>query len=139
MEYYDVAVWRAGRLTELPSCGDEAFGEAIDERGRIAGSSWCGSSYTDEHAVLWQDGKLRDLTSPGWGYSHAYALNERGQVAGGFATPSEDTGAFVWEAGQSTELPQLFVGNGSTSALANDETGRVVGTSGGHAVLWERR
>lgn len=137
---YDGFLWKAGKVTQLPNCVQQAWPRAMNERGEIVGSSYCGSDFSYEHAVMWQDGKVHDLTpgAPSGDTSEAAALNERGQIVGStYDEGSGDGGAFVFEGGRTTELPEL-AGAGETAALAINERNQIVGTSAGRAVLWTR-
>jgi probable HAF family extracellular repeat protein len=77
---------------------------------------------------------------PGGTYSHAYAINNAGQVVGYADAADGNPHAFIWQDGVMTDLGVL---DGGTSSGAYDisSTGVVVGNSvgprGTHAVVWE--
>jgi probable HAF family extracellular repeat protein len=66
------------------------------------------------------------------GSSKATAINELGQVAGTVAVggPGGTSRAFLWKNGEMVSL-------GEGEAWGIDDSGRVVGSSGGSAVVWE--
>lgn len=107
-----------------------------------------------EHAVLWQDGKQRNLGTLGGDQSEAVALNERGQVVGWSEVTAKDPRystplrhAFLWQRGKMTDLGTL-PGNDRKGrpwidswAVGITESGDIVGTcnSAGnarHGFIW---
>jgi len=120
---------------------------AINSVGQVVGFSEarrCGS----EHAFLWQDGAMEDISGgPGDpSFSRAYAINDSGQVAGLIvrdicAGQSLPTRAFVWENGVLQELGVL-TGHTYSAAFGINEAGEVVGRSGegsvSRAFLWDQ-
>jgi len=128
-------LWQRGKMRDLG-----AFRvQAINNHGQIVGYGEVGSHV---HAVLWQNGKLRDLGTLGGTDSHAFAINERGQVVGKSKRPPQGGPyAFVWQDGKMTEL--LTGGRYSSSAaVAINDHGQIVGwrfpksNHRLHAVLW---
>ena len=110
----------------------------INGRGQIVGTSDTGAG--EEHAVLWDDGRISDLGTLGGAYSAASAINAPGQVVGWAMTGDGHAHAVLWDDGHVTDLGTLG-GNVSVALDINDQ-GQVVGyaqTAGGpyHAFLWE--
>jgi probable HAF family extracellular repeat protein len=108
-------IWQDGVMTDLGTLGGrESSALAINDRGQVVGSSWINDrdqvfeDYTlkwgDSHAFIWQDGVMRDLGTLGGLDSHAYAINDLGQVVGISTTESELTSAFIWQDGVMTDL-----------------------------------
>lgn len=95
-------------VAELPSLGGQfSFPVDVDRRGRVVGQSRDTSGL--RRAVLWEGGRVTDLTSGSPGESAAAAINERGVVAGSFFTESTPIGsfpsdAFAWRRGTLTVL-----------------------------------
>jgi probable HAF family extracellular repeat protein len=122
---------------------------AIDDRGRIVGSSTTTSGQT--HAFLWQRGKMTDLGTLGRAYvgSSAVAVNAAGQVIGtSFTAKVTQTGqqghAFLWQRGTMRDLGTLGPAYPSSDAVAINGRGLVVGTSRAangppRPVLWRNR
>jgi probable HAF family extracellular repeat protein len=83
---------------------------------------------------------MTDLgTLPGRNNSHAFGINNRGQVVG-----ESDAGtspylphAFLYEHGAMTDLGALPVDNFSEGISIND-SGEIAGNSSSHAILWTR-
>jgi probable HAF family extracellular repeat protein len=127
-------LWSAGRMNELgcPASAQNSGVSAINRRGQIVG--WCGDEPPWQggptRAVLWQDGKPRDLGTLG-GSSVAVGINEHAQIVG-----TSGRHAFLWQNGKMTSLGALPAAR-TTSAVAINDRGQVVGTSGRHAFLWQ--
>jgi probable HAF family extracellular repeat protein len=65
-------------MTDLGG-GDFSKADAINDKGQIVGLSTVG---TEDHASLWQDGKMTDLGLIGGNQSEALAINRSGEIAG---------------------------------------------------------
>jgi len=114
-----------------------AFG--INTRGQIVGiSSPTYGEATGSHAVLWQEGTVRDLgtlPTPFDSRAEASDINDVGQVAGtSYGVPYVDgrrivqpSHAFVWQHGLMTDLGTL--GGLSSEAVAINERGQITGRS----------
>jgi probable HAF family extracellular repeat protein len=83
------------------------------------------------HAVLWENGRMRDLgTLPGaHAESGAEAINERGQVVGWSSTSSGISRAWLWDKGKLLNLGTL-PGRTESGATDINDLGQVVGWSG---------
>jgi probable HAF family extracellular repeat protein len=135
-------------LGALPGFEDCAA-RAINNRGEVAGYAR-NSDAPDEvsefrataHAFLWSKGKMLDLGVPsGYVSSRAYAINDRGQVAGWLLTKSGQTHAMLWQDGVMHDLG-TFPGGHTSVANAINNTGQIVGSSQGadgkvSACLWQ--
>ena len=71
------SIYDLGILEGPPWYGavDSAYG--VDNLNQVVGYSTFGSV---EHAFLWEDGQMIDLNTLGGNNSHAYDINELGQV-----------------------------------------------------------
>jgi probable HAF family extracellular repeat protein len=85
---------------------------------------------------------MTDLGAFG-GLSIAFDVNDAGQVVGMSETATGDRRAFVWQEGAMEQLPELDrpdVPEGDSRSVSFaygiKQGGQIVGTSGGHAVLW---
>lgn len=90
--YKHAFLWQNGRMQDLgvlPGCSWSAA-TAINDYGQVVGTSE-GETRNDGsgasgriHAVLWQNGKITDLGTPGSGLKdvHPYSINNTGQVVG---------------------------------------------------------
>ena len=85
-------LWEAGRMRNLgtlpgphPASRErESQALAVNERGQVVGTStvWRSGEWY-RHAVLWENGRIRDLgTLPGHQVSVATGINERGEIVG---------------------------------------------------------
>jgi len=131
-------VWQNGSPRELGQ-GRYASADKINNRGQIIGSS-SSASNPDQHAVLWEKGRMADL-----GIGSVTAINEHTQIIGSFSVQLRN-GSFtgqpvIWENGKARDLWKLVDGSTfttSTSANAINNRGQVVGqTSLGRAVRWQ--
>ena len=142
-------VWGGTGLQDLGTLpgGYFSFAEAINQRGQIAGISENGqidpvTGNPEFHAVLWEDGKIRDLGTLGGTSSFADSLNNRGQIIGaalnnvpdpfsivgvGSNTTLTQTRAFLWEDGRMHDLGTLG-GPDSFPVFVNNR-GQVAGMS----------
>jgi probable HAF family extracellular repeat protein len=130
-----------GKMTDLGTLGGQStVAWDINDLGQVVGD---GTTTTGEgHAFLWQDGKMTDLgvlgLVPASGqreramrYSHAVAINERGQVigvsgtraAGGYSHP------FLWENGKMIDLGALVWRGRKAEPMAMNDRGQIVGWS----------
>jgi probable HAF family extracellular repeat protein len=132
-------------LLGLPHVPGGAYSVAmgINATGLIAGYSTY-NEIESEHAVLWFNGKVRDLgTLPGGDDSWANALNDSGQVVGASNSAKTQPNAFLWSKAKGMfdlgVLPKGFY----SEAFGINKLGQVVGMSntiGGnwHAFSWSK-
>jgi probable HAF family extracellular repeat protein len=143
-------------LGALPGTDNCSNAQWINEKGDLAGNSENGeidplTGVTEIRAVLWKDGRIRNLGTLGGNHSAASTMNNRGQVVG-FAQnnipdiyslfdylilflPGDipcsscgtETRAFLWQQGQMLDLGTL----GGPDAWANaiNDRGQIVGFS----------
>jgi probable HAF family extracellular repeat protein len=117
--------------------------DAINERGQVVGWSSSAVDFGNDHAVLWENGKITDLGAPPLGVSQATGINNRGEIVGITQAFDALQQAALWANGATVELGRL---PGATASHATEinERGQVVGLSGSpddlweHAVLWDR-
>ena len=122
-------VWRNGAMQGLGR-GPFAHAGAINERGQIIGTS-SSAAMPEEHAVLWQNGRMTDLLPRGG----VTAINEQGQILGFRYVPTGNgftPTSVIWENGKMQDLG--FLGS------AINDRGQVVGgenRNDGHALVWQ--
>lgn len=140
-------LWQEGRIRDLGTLPGFrcSVATAINARGQIVGRAYNPQPSQPNlllwpsRAVLWEDGRIRDLgTLPSTLSSRAYAVNDRGQVVGWALTQSGLRRAFLWDNGRMTALK----GGAVSAATGINNRGQIIGVSGDsddlvHAVLWE--
>jgi probable extracellular repeat, HAF family len=103
--------------------GSDWWGEAINESGQIAGSSYTADD--ELHALFYSNGVLTDLGALGGNMSEAYCINNFGQVVGEAWTAS-NYHAFLYQDGIMTDLGTLGGIYNSEASYIND-SGQIVG------------
>lgn len=108
--------WRQGTgMVPLPNLGASSYGDA---RGvNFDGSVIVGDSGQVSHAVMWRNDQVTDLGLPvGFaGSSHAYAVNDAGTVAVGYAYDGVLERAYVWTASFGAELLDGYLSRNGVS------------------------
>ncbi len=134
-------VWRNNQMINLGALpGHVASGAlAISDAELITG--WSEDGAGNRIAVYWSNDQIREITSLGGLYSEAVAANRNDVIVGSSDTGNESIHAFIWEAGQTTDLGTFPVG-GDSHARSINVLREVVGDaflpSAGEtqAVLW---
>jgi len=130
-------VWINGTPSLLPVPGTSVHPSGINTAGTVVGTSGVGLS---SRAFLVSHGasSSTDLGTLGGTTAEAYAINDAGAVVGSADTANENSRAFIWRAGQMTQLSDL--GLSSAAFCINQQ-----GIAGGfvlrpdftrQAVLW---
>jgi probable HAF family extracellular repeat protein len=140
-------LWENGVMRDLGILGSSPCGEpvecgggiatAINIHGTVVGQSSTKGSQI--RAFIWQNGEMRDLGPFPGQNTNALAINDRGQVLG-----TVDQGpTFLWTNGETQIVPidRVLLGpNGGylgNQDLLLGPNGQVVGTRGGHVIIWE--
>ncbi len=155
---FSPVVWENGMIHELPTYPGDSDGvaAAINEKGEVAGASGTcapfnpnsGLYLTENHAVVWQNGKPTNLGNlgpnglPGAG-NHACAINNKGQAVG-HTTSHASTVGFFWTREKGMQGLGTLKGDFASFALGINDEGEVVGQSINadfsmfRAFLWEK-
>ena len=97
----------------------------VNAAGQVAGQFIAPGG--ENHAFLYSDGKVSDLTAPSPGYSFAFGMNALGQVVGGSGVKRNDCLPFIYDHGSMKRLGTL--GGSNAWAFAINDAGQVVGAS----------
>jgi len=124
--------------------GNFSVAAGINAGSIVAGTAT--NSRGNDQAVLWINGKIRDLgTLSGGSVSIANAINDAAQVAGGSDSAGTDTHAILWSKATGMQDLGTLIGSGGYSvAQALNRYGEVVGQStvgpGGqtHGFVWTK-
>jgi probable HAF family extracellular repeat protein len=127
-------LWRHGKVNRLGDFSPTGLNNAA----QVVGQAIRGGR---SHAVLWENGRLRDLHPLGADSSGGVRISNTGLVTGHLHTQRGENHAFVWMNGTMTELGQR--GRNSIPSAINDK-GQVVGYNQvldagelkRHAALW---
>lgn len=124
--------WRAGRLVDLGlPAGGQSYAAAVSDRTEIVGWTHAAPE-APARAFSWRDGTLTVL---GGEHSHAYDVNDRGQVVG--SSGGFDKVAVRWWRGVETRLTSEW-----TEAVAINRSGTVTGLHFGSwgtaGFVWQR-
>jgi probable HAF family extracellular repeat protein len=119
-----------GFMTDL---GGLSLALAINTGGQIAGVARTGGD--SDHAVVWEEGEIIDLDPTG-SSSRATAISDDGLVVGSTVRSGSDV-AVQWEASTQEASTLGGLSDESTVAYGINESGQIVGESGGRPVLWE--
>src|SRR2546428_2235062 len=114
--------------------GTSSHARGINDAGQVAGNST--HAFGVEHACLWTPGgtdgvptnpQMKDLGTLGGASSHAWEMNDVGQVVGMSETGAGESHAFLWQNGVMSDLGTL----GGTLCFAKgiNNLGQVVGQS----------
>ena len=124
-------LWKGGHRQSLGSLpggvpgGEFSMADSINDKGQVCGLS---KTPNDQHAFLWQEGKMTDLTPGLAGMSEAEFINDHGQMVGWIFKPPHRDQAAYWSQGKTTMLGYLLGGKFSEAYCVND-AGEVVGSA----------
>jgi probable HAF family extracellular repeat protein len=124
-------LWRDGKATRIGKLprDDHSSVHSINDHGQVIGSSF--GKDGEEHAFLWQKGRMTRLGHLGLGSSSPAAINDRGQVVGQSYRAVGEPHGFLWRRGKVIDI-------GSGEAADINSQGQVVGTKWfHHASLWQ--
>jgi probable HAF family extracellular repeat protein len=130
-----------GHETLHPLGEPKSFGSTASSLNRH--QQVVGAMYVDfehQHAVLWQNGRMTDLSTLGDNDSVACAINDRGEVVGFTGRNWNHTHAFLYRAGQMQDLGTL--GGARSQAQGINNLAQIVGFSRidrttNRAFLWQ--
>ena len=141
-------LWRDGVLNDLGTLpgGPGSCGQWVNNSGVVVGASANGAidplvGWPEINAVRWRNGSILNLGTLGGNESVAFAINNRGEIAGGalntvpdsyqfgviFPYGATQVHAFLWRDGTMKDLGTL--GGPDSNALYLNETGDAAGLS----------
>lgn len=114
-------LWQNNTFTYLSNLGYGGSANDINEDGLIVG--WAASQPTGQtHAVIWDNEKMADLNNyinaPGWTLSLAYAINDRGQIAGVGLYNGQQRAFLLTPVPEPSSIFALLAGLGSIGGVA---------------------
>jgi probable HAF family extracellular repeat protein len=124
-------------LGALPGGNGESWAAGINDLGQVVGGSGAKSGQT--HAVLWQNGSLKDLGAVSGGSSYASHISNEGLIVGSIADAKHATHAVLWRRGN---LEALDLPGAVSAAVGVNDAGQITGTMGtgdpedNNAFLW---
>jgi len=136
-------VWGPGRnqIQELPLIAGDTSGAAtaINDNGQAVGiSGTCDQAVgrdTAAHAVLWENGTVRDIypEAPAPYWNTPTAINRQGDIVGFVGSPNDRDGnmltAFLWTSRNGMRILGALPGDVFSEALGINRSGQVVGLS----------
>jgi probable HAF family extracellular repeat protein len=130
---YHATMWNGTASIDLGSLGATgnrgSLANAINDSGQVVGYSFNDGEYA--HATLWNGTSIIDL-APSGRASMANGINDRGEIVGFTQDRFEvKYHAALWNSGSWTDLSSTLHYEYSSYAYAINESGQVVGTSGG--------
>lgn len=138
-------LWEKDQPRPLPTVGGDSDGNAnaINEQGQAVGYS--GSCVAATHAVTWKNNTAFVLQDLGGIRSNvAYAINNRGQIAGKVRKADDTTyEAALWQPDGSLTILGILPGDSAAIASGINDKGQVVGStldssfSFVHAFIWQ--
>jgi probable HAF family extracellular repeat protein len=138
-------LYLAGVMHDLTTAdGLSSHGVGINASGQVAGVFYSADA-AENHAFLWTpttpnglDGSFQDLGTLGGTFSsHAYDINDSGQVTGySITSQGEAYHAFLYDEGVMQDIGWLDSWLDSTFGLGINNSGQIVGVSGGRAFLY---
>lgn len=145
-EQYHAFVWtKPGPVIQLPDAGySGSRAWAINDAGVVVGEVWTVGINGSSRGVRWlppaTSGAAYTMEDLGLPDSHAYDINNFGEIVGQYAPPNSTIKAFYWLNGNLKDLPLLIPIKGGGARSIN-ENGDVAGwcrmpSSYEHAVLW---
>jgi probable HAF family extracellular repeat protein len=126
-----------GSFTEVKTFGEGyTVPHRINDSGEVVGDGVVQNG--NEHAFSYFNGKLNDLSMPGWKNSHARDINSRAQIVGFLGLEDGKQRAFLYSDG---EIKDLGVPTGYTASTAKgiNASGKIVGSAynvTGGGFLW---
>lgn len=112
--------------------------QAINNQGDVVGMIATSKNVT--HAVLWQNGDLKDLGTLGGTYAYASDVNDNGQIVGYSETTDGSLHAFLYNDGKMNDLGTF--GGVSSSAYGISNSGQIAANyesadGASHAILYD--
>jgi len=106
--------------------GVSSEGAAINDSGQVTGTVRLSGNFFIEHAFVYSNGVMTDLTPSNTGVTIARGINSSGQVVGRLTQPDGHYAAFLYSNGVLTNLATQ-VGGYQSEALGINAVGQVTG------------
>lgn len=126
---WSTVLWDDGDSVDLGSLGGTTlgtYGLDLNDRRQVVGLAETAAG--EEHAFLWDGGRLVDLHPEAGTRSTAYHVNERGEAVGLLSSATVNGQPVVWSCGAEVPIPLPGYDNGSAFPVDINDRGQVLVT-----------
>lgn len=128
-------LWNNGTMLDLGNLPGQLSGYArgINDLGQVVGMSGLSAFLWDSASGLRNLNDLIDASGAGWQLTHAYEINENGQIVGFGINPDGQVHAYMLETVPEPASILMWTAIGSAMAVASRQRRRLRAVPAGHA------